>query len=310
MQEHQRTLWWRTATAKPKLSNFSADLQVEVAIIGAGFTGLTAALHAARRGASVAVLEADAIGSGASGFNAGFVVPNFAKADPATVMRKLGPERGARLLDLVSRGGDEVFSTAREFNIDCDAAQTGWLQPAHSDAMADALKARVASWQELGSPLRYLTAEETGRLTGVRGYRGALFDPSGGTIHPLSYAYGLARAAIEDGATVQEQSPVLSVEPLGDGWVLRTPTGSIVARRVLLCTNASKVGVARRMYRTIVPLSVYQIATAPMPEDVVRRFSPQRHPVSDTRSNLFTYRLDRTGSLDKRGHVVVSGRRA
>ena len=75
-----------------------------MAVIGAGFTGLTAALHLARQGISVAVIEADTIGSGASGFNAGFVVPNFAKADPAAVMKKLGPERGRRLLDLVASG--------------------------------------------------------------------------------------------------------------------------------------------------------------------------------------------------------------
>lgn len=297
MPEHHKTLWWKTAAPKPSLPPVAADISVEVAVIGAGFTGLTAALHLARRGATVAVLEADAIGSGASGFNAGFVVPNFAKADPATVMRKLGPESGRRLLDLVSLGGERVFSTARDFNIDCDAAQTGWLQPAHSDAMADALKARAASWQKLGRPLRYLDAEETGAMTGVKGYRGALFDPTGGTIHPLNYAYGLARAALAAGAVIQEQAPAMSVERAGDGWVVTTPRGRVTAGRVLLCTNAGKIGVARRLYRAIVPLSVYQIATAPLPPDVVARFSPGRHPVSDTRSNLFTYRLDRDDRL-------------
>ncbi len=297
MQEHQRTLWWQTSTPKPTLPTIAGDRSVDVAVIGAGFTGLTAALHIARSGSSVMVLEAEAIGSGASGFNAGFVVPNFAKADPDTVNRKLGAERGRALLDLVSQGGERVFSTARDNKIDCDAAQTGWLQPAHSDQMAGALKARVASWQALGRPLRYLDAAETASLTGVRGYRGALFDPTGGTIHPLSYAYGLARAALAAGALIKEDAPVMSVERMGDNWVLQTAGGRITARRVLLCTNAGKVGIARRLYRAIVPLSVYQIATAPLPKDVVARFSPQRHPVSDTRSNLFTYRLDRDDRL-------------
>jgi glycine/D-amino acid oxidase-like deaminating enzyme len=305
MRELQRTLWWKTATPRPVLPGISSDLSVDVAVIGGGFTGLTAALHLARRGASVVVLEADAIGSGASGVNAGFVVPNFAKADPATVTKRLGPERGRRLLELVGRGGERIFETVRNFQIDCDAAQTGWLQPAHSDAMAEMLKARVERWRDLGRPLRYLDAAETGKLTGVRGYRGALFDPTGGTIHPLSYAHGLARAAIETGALIQEHAPVMSVERAGQDWILRSPDRRISARRVLLCTNASRVGVARHLHRAIVPLSVYQIATAPLPAEIVVRFSPQRHPVSDTRSNLFTYRLDRDNRLISGGMSLL-----
>ncbi|MDF2809003.1 MAG: putative oxidoreductase [Microvirga sp.] len=303
--EQHRTLWWHTAAPRPVLKPVPPDLSIDVAVIGAGFTGLTAALHLTRRGASVLVMEADTIGSGASGFNAGFVVPNFAKADPATVMKRLGQERGVRLLELVGRGGERIFETIRDYRIDCDAAQTGWLQPAHSDLMADTLKARVESWCKLGRPLRYLDALETAKLTGVGGYRGALFDPTGGTIHPLSYVYGLAKAAQDSGAFIQERAPATSIERAGEKWILQSPKGRISARRVLLCTNASTGGVARRLSRTIVPLSVYQIATKPLSAEAVAQFSPQRHPVSDTRSNLFTYRLDRDNRLISGGMSLL-----
>src|SRR5215472_14281698 len=102
--EYRRTLWWHTAGARPAMETLTSDVTADVAIVGGGFTGLTAALHLAPRGVRVAVLEAEEIGAGASGLNAGFVVPNLAKADPDMVLARIGAERGRRLLDLVGRG--------------------------------------------------------------------------------------------------------------------------------------------------------------------------------------------------------------
>src|SRR5690606_4328049 len=123
---------------------------VDVAVIGGGFTGMTAARQVLIAGRSVAVLEAGTIGAGASGMNAGFVVPNFAKADPNAVRAKLGTERGNVLLGLVGDGANAVFRTIEEDGIACDARQTGWLNPAYGQAGADMLKARAALWRDLG----------------------------------------------------------------------------------------------------------------------------------------------------------------
>src|SRR5688572_1605015 len=147
-REHRNTLWWHTAAHKPPLTPLTTHRHVSVAIIGGGFTGMTAAMHLAARGTEVAVLEADEIGSGASGLNAGFVVPNFAKADPAYVLSKLGTERGRRLLNLVGQGADRVFSTIRENGIACDPEQVGWMHVAHSDTMLKVLQQRVAAWND------------------------------------------------------------------------------------------------------------------------------------------------------------------
>src|SRR4051812_44269641 len=102
------TLWLHTTAPAGRLVELAGDIKVDVAVVGAGFSGLTTALHLRKAGVNVAVLEAAEIGAGASGYNAGFVVPNFARADPAQVIAELGQERGLRLLELIGRGGDRL----------------------------------------------------------------------------------------------------------------------------------------------------------------------------------------------------------
>lgn len=305
VRESQNTLWRRTARQAPVARALDQDLVVDIAVIGGGFLGLTAALHLAQCGARVAVLEAETIGAGASGVNAGFVAPHFSKADPAAVRASLGEERGRRLLECVASGGDKVFETARSLAIDCDAAQTGWLQPAHSDNAAEMLRARAELWRGLGRPVRFLSAGEIADQTSMTRYRGALLDASGGTIHPLSYAFGLARAASDKSAMIFEGARVDAIERVPNRWRLQSGARSVIADKILLCTNATTAGVARKLAATIVPLQVYQIATAPLAPEIVRRIAPARRPVSDTRGNIFTYRLDRDDRLISGGMAMI-----
>ncbi|WP_244640237.1 NAD(P)/FAD-dependent oxidoreductase [Devosia pacifica] len=279
---------------------------VDVAVIGGGFTGMTAARELLIAGRSVAVLDAGTIGGGASGMNAGFVVPNFAKADPAAVRAKLGAERGDALLRLVGDGANAVFRTIAEDEIECDARQTGWLNPAYGAAGAELLKARAALWRELGRPVSFLDADEIRAQTGMDIYSGALLDGDGGTIHPLDYLRGLGIGVQRRGGTVHEAQCVERVSKDGNGWRLTMRSGaSLRASKVLLCTNGFTTGVASPMGRSTVPLRVYQIATTPADEATVRRISPDGRPLGDTRQNLFTYRLDRDNRLISGGMAAV-----
>lgn len=299
------TLWRATAGTKPVFGRLDGKAEVEVAVVGGGFTGLSAALHLARRGVEVLLLEAHEIGWGASGRNAGFVVPNFSKADPAAVVARLGREKGTQLLNLVGRGGERVFELAREGGLGRQAEQNGWLQPAHSAAVADALRRRVEAWQALGRPVHWIDAAETAGRTGMDIYHGALADSSGGMINPLAYAWALARAAIAAGARIVEDAAVTDASQTGAGWQLQTHQGSVRARKVLLCTNAEAEGAAVRLSRQIIPLTVYQIATEPLAKALTDRFSPRREPVSDTRANIFTFRLDADNRLISGGMAIV-----
>ncbi|ENN88209.1 putative oxidoreductase [Rhizobium freirei PRF 81] len=297
------TLWTLTAGRAPELSR-DLPSRCDVVVIGGGFTGLTAALHLARAGRSVTILEAGQLGAGASGMNAGFVVPNFAKADPATVRRKLSRDKADALLSLVGSGADEVFATIAEANISCDAAQTGWLQPAYGEDMAQILRQRAKDWAELGRPVEFLDAGAIRGETGMGIYSGALLDHSGGTIHPLNYLYGLARAVTQRGGVIRENSRVDSVKRDGGGWCVGLTGHEIEADTVLLATNAFTDGIAARMGKTGVPLRVYQVATKPIDAETVARIAPHRRPVGDTRSNLFTYRLDRDDRLISGGMAI------
>lgn len=298
------TLWHATTAQPPPRPAPDAGAQADVAIIGGGFLGLSCALHLAQAGLSVRLLEARRIGSGASGRNAGFVVPHFSRADPAMIRARLGQTQGAALLALLASGGEMVFDLARHAGLGPQAEPVGWLQPAHSAQMARALQARVRDWQALGRPVEWLDARAMQARSGMRVYHGALRDASGGMINPLAYALGLARLAEKAGAHLHEQCPVTRLERRADGWALHSPAAPLRAARVLLASNAETLGAARPLGRAVLPLNVHQIATEPLDDETLSRIAPNREPASDTRTNIFTWRLDAENRLISGGMAL------
>ena len=300
----ERSLWFQTAPAAPVTASLTGSLECDIAVIGAGILGLSAAWRLAAAGCSVAVLEAAGIGAGASGRNGGLVVPSLPRVGPLAVLRELGPEQGERLLRLVAGGAEHVFALVRDLGIDCDARQTGWLNPAHAAVLAPALAARAAEWRPFGSRAVWLDSPETRRRMGSDSYHAALFDPSGGHLNPLAYTRGLARAALRAGAAVFTGSPVLSVKRNG-GWTLRAANGTVRARNVLQCTNMQPPGLpgaaARGVRDSLVPLTVYQMATDRLPDAARARVLPGGEAFSDTRNNLLA------GRWDGQGRLVIGG---
>lgn len=290
------SLWQATANARPDRPALSGSRRVEVAVVGAGYLGLSAALRLAEAGTSVAVVEGRTAGWGASGRGGGFVVPNFAKVDPDGVIARLGPEAGERLLAATATSADLVFDLVHRHGIACDADRSGWIQPAHAAVAIPKLKARMAAWAARGRPVAWLDAAEMARMTGCRAYPGGWRDRSGGVLHPLNYALGLAEAAERAGAAIHEQSPVTAVVPEGAGWRVETAGGSLLADRVVLATNAYGA-VDGRLARSFLPLTVHQIATEPLPASVRSRLLPGNQSVSDTARNLFTFRFDAENRL-------------
>lgn len=302
------SLWHAVGRKGRERPALGSALDVDLAIVGGGFSGLSTALHTAARGRSVAVLEAEIIAWGATGRNAGFVVPNFARMDPVNIIAELGPERGERLIDLAAGSADLVFDLIKRHGIACDALQNGWIQPAHSPAALEKVKSRADQWARRGRPAVALNARDTEALTGARGYLGGWMDRSGGVLNPVEYADGLAEAAEKAGARIFEHSRVMSIEGIADGWLLKTAAGSVRAGKVLIATNAYGGPLNPTLARTYFPLKVFQIATAPLPRAIRSRLLPGGQGVGDTRRNLFTFRFDSANRLISGGmHVFGAG---
>ncbi|MRX51470.1 FAD-dependent oxidoreductase [Paracoccus sp. S-4012] len=302
------TLWHATTAAAPVRPAAAGEMEADLAIVGGGFAGLSSALHAAEAGLSVILLEGATLAWGASGRNAGFVVPNFAKVDPEDVVARLGDERGRRLVGFAAGSADLVFGLIRRHGIACDALQSGWIQPAPTAAALSRTHERARQWAGLGRPAEPLGKAEVTALTGAQGYLGGWIDRSGGVLNPVAYARGLADAAEAAGARVHENSAVISISGDGHGWKLGTGGAIVRARRVVLATNAYGAAIASAAARSFFPLRVFQIATEPLPASVRERVLPGGQCVSDTRRNLFTFRFDAQNRLISGGmHVLSAG---
>ena len=226
-----KSLWAATAPPPPPTVALAGGAHCDVAVVGAGFTGLAAALHLAEAGIACTVLEAAEIGYGASGRNNGQVIPNLSRMDPdaivaATPQELGGTEKGEAFVALIRDSASLVFDLIRRHGIQAEAVQNGWIQPAHRPSRMKLAESRVRQWGSRGAPVRMLSAEEVRGLAGSAHWQGGWENRSGGRINPLGYARGLAAAAIAAGATIHTNSPVQRITREPSGWVLDTPRGS------------------------------------------------------------------------------------
>lgn len=290
------SLWSATAAPGPALAPLTESVRAQVVIIGAGYTGLSAALHLAAAGRDVVVLDAADVGERASGLNGGQVIPGV-KHDPDTLEEMFGPVIGSRLVDTVASGPDVVFDLIQRHEIACAATRTGWLQPATSAAAMAMITSRVAQWHRRGADVELLSAAETARLTGSQRYVGGWIDRRGGTVQPLSYVRGLARAARGAGAQIFCNSPATDLEELEREWRIQTPGGSVVSAMVILATDAYTDRLVDPLRRTLIPVPSFQVATEPIPEKLRQTILPEGQSASDTWHLLRYFRLDATGRL-------------
>ncbi len=200
-------LWEQTAPAAPPAPKLEVDIDCDVAIVGAGYTGLSAALHAAEGGATVAVLDGAEIGFGGSGRNVGLVNAGM-WVMPDELPKTLGDTYGQRLLRLLGDAPRVVFELVDKHKIACEIERVGTLHCAVDRSGFAELKERERQWRARGAPVRLLDKAEAAAKIGANAYAGALLDERAGTIQPLAYARGLAGAAIAAGARVFSSSPV------------------------------------------------------------------------------------------------------
>jgi len=292
-----RSLWAATSQElPPPAPPLEGEASSDVAVIGGGFTGVSAALHLAEAGTKCLVLEAEEPGFGASGRNGGQVIPGL-KYDPDELVAMFGPERGARIVEIAGGAAEFVFALIARHRIACAPVRTGWIQAAHGESALALARARVEQWGRTGAPVRLLDRAAIAELTGTRNYAGGWLDGRGGMIQPLAYLRGLARAALGAGVRLHGRSPALRLLREGPRWRVQTPAGAVSADTVLICTNGYTDELWPGLKRSIVPVNSFQVASRPLGDNVRRTILPGGQPVSDTRRLLLYFRQDPAGRL-------------
>jgi len=291
------SLWYWTAAPAPETPALTESGRCEVAVVGGGYTGLSAALHLAQAGAKVVLLEARDPGFGASGRNHGQVVPVLSRYGPKELVLCLGPELGERMNAWIAASAELVFELIREHGIDCDGLQSGWLLPVDSPARYEMVKRRYEAWATRGVAVKWLDKPATDEVTGSPAYYGALLHERGGNIQPLSYARGLARAAIRAGAAVHGETPATALERVNGAWRIETPRATLEAGAVILATNAYSDRLWPGLKETVVPFRIFLGATRPLGENVARSILPGRQSISDSRTVLWPFRFDRDNRM-------------
>lgn len=289
-------LWAQTASARPDLISFEGDRETDIAIIGGGYTGLSAALHLAEKGIETILLEAEHIGFGGAGRNVGLVNAGLWLM-PDLLLELAGPEYGEKLINILGNSPDLVFELIEKYGIECEALRNGTLHCADSKRGFKALKQREEQWLKRGAPVRLLEKEEAGTKTGSNSFYGALLDKRAGTIQPLSYAYGLANAALKNGAQIYNNSPVLGFDKQKKGWKLKTEKGTLTAKAVIVAMPAYPGYAFESITKSMFWMNFFQFATPPLSKEILKTVLPGRNGAWDTNLILSSYRLDNAGRL-------------
>ena len=305
----QTSLWRAFTPPTAKFETLEGSVETDVTIIGAGFTGLSTALHLAKAGKSVTVLEAEDVGFGASGRNNGQVIPVLTRADPDYLTAKFGAA-GERFVNLIGGSAAYLFDLVREHDLECEAEQSGWIQPAHSPGRFKAIsEKRYRQWEKHGADVELLDKVNLESRIGTNFFFGGFGNKTGGHVNPLALTRELARAAAENGAVIYERSPAMNYTEEEDGWRVTSPAGNIQSRALVVATNAytgeAAPALAPRLARSVMPVTSWQLATAPLSDNVRSTVVPNRQAISDTHGDLHFFRYDARNRLITGGALAM-----
>ncbi len=297
MDKVETGLLWQTSSAEPEVgAALQGDCSCDVAIVGGGYTGLSTALHGAQKGLECHVLEAETIGFGGSGRNVGYVNAGL-WLPPQDVYAKLGEDLGRRLVSRLGEMPDYVFSLIEQHQMQCDPKRNGTLHASHAASGQRNLMRRAEGWQELGAPVELLGPQAAAEKIGSKRFHGALWDHRAGTVDPMGYARGLARAARQAGARVSTGVTVTGLRREAGLWRVMTSQGAVVtAKQVVLATNAYSDDLWPGLRQTYTPIQFFQLSTEPLGERGAH-ILPEGQGVWDTAPVMFVLRRDAEGRL-------------
>jgi glycine/D-amino acid oxidase-like deaminating enzyme len=301
------SLWAAVTPPGPGLPRLVGAAEADVVVIGAGFTGLSSALHLREAGVDVAVVEAAEPGWGASGRNNGQVIPTLSRPDPEDIIARHGAA-GERFVALLRDSATVLFDVARHYRIDAEQEQTGWVQPVHSPGRIKISERRVRQWSKFGAPVELLSRDEVRQMLGSEAWYGGFLNRSGGHINPLALSRGLASAVLDRGGRLYARSPAISFERRNSRWVVRTGEGEISGRALIVATNAYTAefskSLAPDIAREVMPVRSWQMATEPLPDGVRNTVIPGRQAMSDTHGELYFARYDARNRLVTGGALI------
>ncbi|MBR0645149.1 NAD(P)/FAD-dependent oxidoreductase [Plastoroseomonas hellenica] len=302
------SLWAAVTPAGPALPALEGMVETEVAVIGAGFTGLSTAIHLREAGIPCIVVEAAEPGWGASGRNNGQVIPTLSRHDPAAIIRRHGAA-GERFVAVLRDSAATLFDLARRHGIAAEAEQAGWVQPAHTPGRMRVVERRMRDWESHGAPVALLDRAALREMLGSDAWFGGFTNPTGGHVNPLALARGMAATALTLGATILARSPVTGIAHQGGRWLVRSERGTVRARALVLATNAYtgtfNRSLAPEIAMSVVPVLSWQMATRPIGDNVARSIIPGRQAMSDTHGELYFARWDARGRLVTGGAVAI-----
>ncbi|GCL61265.1 NAD(P)/FAD-dependent oxidoreductase [Pseudaquabacterium pictum] len=293
-----------TAVRAARHPALQGDADCDVAIVGGGLAGLSAAIELADRGFSVRVLEAREVGFGASGRNGGQAIHGLA-CDQDEIERQLGLDEARRVFAMSIEALEVIRQRCARFQIDCDW-RDGYLGVATSAGKARDLLAGADHLETAYSyPLRRIAQSDLPQWIDSPRYRAAVHDPRSGHLHPLKYTLGLARAAAGLGVTIHEGTAVTALTP-GDRPVLHTANGRVTARQVLLAGNVYLQGIAAALEPRIMPVGTYIVASAPVDPALAQTLIPCGAAVCDNNFVLDYFRFSADHRMVYGGRVSYS----
>ncbi|NIV16827.1 MAG: FAD-dependent oxidoreductase [Woeseiaceae bacterium] len=293
MIQHANSYYAATANEATDYAPLHGDQAADVCVIGAGFTGISSALHLVERGYNVRVVEANKVGWGASGRNGGQLIGGI--AGEKNVARHHGRDVEEIFGSLRWEGHDIIRQRVDRYGIECDL-KYGYLDVAIKPRHMRDMEADYERLEKAGFPyeFRILSRQETRDAIGTDAYIGALLNMGNGHLHPLNLCIGEAKAAVSLGATIYEQSPVMRIEKGSKAKVI-TDHGTVTADAVIIAGNAYHV-LEREIRGIMFPVNSFIVATEPLSPEVVAEINPHDVAICDPNFVLQYYRL----SADKR----------